>query len=754
MDSVVRRYIVRILLLHVAFLIAAAAVIASAGLTLYASARADAESAALERVAVPANQTKDLLERHFQGIFDTLRLAARTPAPDEDPPQSVLRAQVTGRELWFQLRGRISVLLEVEPADLSLVEFRANPKLGPPDGEVGQWRELREEELSDPTLLLVPPSLRSSPPDRALAERLIRDAAPWLGQVMLARDPAVSGVMWLYGTGEGGKSSRVPVVLAAVPLFAAANNSSAPTNGTSPATTTGAAPPQIRTLLVGVVPVAYLEENFLSPAGQAERNGMLLFDSNGRLVAGGGETYAGKHVQELARKQIPESLATFISNTLTGGTTDARQGFEGRVDLGTIQFDSSLATARPVRAGDRLPGLTAAAADMSQGQRDTRKGIIEGQPGSGDSAPEVRELFEAQGRDSTAARKAPMWLFALVNRQAVVAPLAQTTRTAVLWAGAMVVAVTVILLSSAVQLIRSRSRLERLRTEMIDRELREARQIQLMWLPADTIQQTATRQIEIAAENIPASHISGDFYNYFDLADGRTALVIGDVTGHGLVAAFLMATTQLLVRTTLQRLSDPGKTLEDVNNQLCSQAYHGQFVTIQLVVIDPKARQIEAASAGHPPPLTCGADGRWRALPLEPQLVLGVLEGSLYPTQTIPMDGCQTLLMYTDGVIEAKNRQEQRFSLDLLLEQMNQRIGADVESAKQLVEKTFEIVRQFAGETPQDDDLTLLALHLAPRAAQQDNAPEPQGSATSSRKSASRKDAGTPSTRAQIARHS
>lgn len=739
MDSVVRRYIVRILMLHVAFLIAVAAVIASAGLTLYASARADAEGAALERVAVPANQTKDLLERHFQGIFDTLRLAVRVPPPEEDLPQSVLRAQTTGRELWFQLRGSISVLLEIDPADLSLVEFRANPELGTDDAQAAS-----DEQQSDPTLLLVPPSLRASPPDRPLAERLIRDAAPWLAQVIEARDPAVSGVMWLHGTSEGGRPSRSPVVLAAVPLFVPPGNTSPGASGIPTTTTTAPSPPPIRTLLVGVVPVAYLEENFLAPAGQAERNGMLLFDSNGRLVAGGGEAFAGKHVQELAPKQIPENLATFISNTLTGGTTDARQGFEGRVDLGTIQFDSTLATARPVRAGDRLPGLAATAADMSQDERDSRKTFIEGRAAPERTARELPELYDAVEPDSSAVRKAPMWLFALVNRQAVVAPLAQTTRTAVLWAGAMVAAVTVILLSSAVQLIRSRSRLERLRTEMMDRELREARQIQLMWLPADTIQQTATRQIEIAAENIPASHISGDFYNYFDLPDGRTALVIGDVTGHGLVAAFLMATTQLLVRTTLQRLSDPGKTLEDVNNQLCSQAYHGQFVTIQLVVVDPKARQMEAASAGHPPPLTCGTDGRWRALPLEPQLVLGVLEGSLYPTQTIPMDGCETLLMYTDGVIEVKNRQDRRFNLDLLLEQMNQHIGADVESAKQLVEKTFEIVRQFAGETPQDDDLTLLALHLAPRAAQQESEPEPPGSATSTRKSASRKVVGTP----------
>ena len=278
----------------------------------------------------------------------------------------------------------------------------------------------------------------------------------------------------------------------------------------------------------------------------------------------------------------------------------------------------------------------------------------------------------------------------------------------------MVVAMSTILVSSAVQLIRGRNRLERLRTEMIDKELDDARRIQLLWLPDDEVHETETRHIDIAAENVPASRISGDFYNYFDLPDGRCALVIGDVTGHGMAAAFLMATTQLLVKTTLQRVGDPGRTLEEVNDLLCTQAFGGQFVTIQLVVVDPRTETLQISSAGHPPPLTCEPGGRWHPLGVDAQLVLGVMQGSEYPTQTVPLPRCNSLLLYTDGLIEAKNRGDERFSEEQLCEHLERRVGSDVTSAKVLAEETLGIVRDFTGGVTLEDDLTLLAVHLAP----------------------------------------
>src|SRR5690606_26888635 len=102
-------------------------------------------------------------------------------------------------------------------------------------------------------------------------------------------------------------------------------------------------------------------------------------------------------------------------------------------------------------------------------------------------------------------------------------------------------------------------------------------------------------------------------------------------------------------------------------------------------------------------------------LDIDAQLVLGVMADTDYPTQTIPLDGTQTLLLYTDGVTEVKAPDDRRFSLEQLLAHLKTRIGCNVESAKELVEQTFAIVKEFSGDAAPEDDLTLLAVHLAPR---------------------------------------
>ncbi len=221
-------------------------------------------------------------------------------------------------------------------------------------------------------------------------------------------------------------------------------------------------------------------------------------------------------------------------------------------------------------------------------------------------------------------------LFVSTSLDAVDGNVNRLFRRAVGWGAGVSVAVAAILASTAAGLIRGRVRVERLRHDVLTRELAEARRIQLAWLPKA---RPAAAVVDVAAVNSPASHISGDFYNWFDLPDGRLAVTIGDVTGHGMSAAFLMATTQLLVRTTLTRLSDPGACLAEVNRHLCVQAFNGQFVTMLVAVIDPANLRLELATAGHPSPLL--TDGRtFRPLTVEPQLVLGVDPDAEYPTES------------------------------------------------------------------------------------------------------------------------
>jgi serine phosphatase RsbU (regulator of sigma subunit) len=274
---------------------------------------------------------------------------------------------------------------------------------------------------------------------------------------------------------------------------------------------------------------------------------------------------------------------------------------------------------------------------------------------------------------------------------------------AVFWAVFVVCSMTAILLSTSLQLIRGRARMERLRNDVLTRELTQAREIQLAWLPRDKI---TVPQIDIAAINHPASHISGDFYDWFELPDGRTVVTIGDVTGHGMGAAFLMATTQLLVQSTMLRLQDPGKTLREVNDQLTRQIFSGQFVTMLICVLDVDRGRLEISTAGHQAPII-GDNGRFVPLPIEYHLVLGIEKDVEYKTERYDLAPSASLILFTDGVTDARAVDGQRFDTERLIETLN---AARAESAQQLIDSIVGRINQFRQTRELPDDLTLVCI--------------------------------------------
>src|SRR5581483_1456131 len=178
-------------------------------------------------------------------------------------------------------------------------------------------------------------------------------------------------------------------------------------------------------------------------------------------------------------------------------------------------------------------------------------------------------------------------------------------------------------------------------------------------------------------------------------------------------AAFLMATTQLLVRNNLPRVCDPGFCLEEVNRQLCIQVFHGQFVTMQILVIDPENKQLEIASAGHPPPLMV-EDGQVSALGIDPQLVLGVDEATEYPTQRFSLNPGAALLLYTDGVSDVVAPSGQR----LTDAGLRGAIPTRLISAQSLLAEVLRNIDSFRLGRDLSDDLTVVALHFQPTSAE------------------------------------
>ncbi len=277
-------------------------------------------------------------------------------------------------------------------------------------------------------------------------------------------------------------------------------------------------------------------------------------------------------------------------------------------------------------------------------------------------------------------------------------------------AALMVAAVGIVFVSTTLSLQRGRRRIEELRSEMLSRDLIKARRIQLNWLPAPIGQ---TQAVDIAAENQPAAHISGDLYNWFEIPPENpdeikhTVVVIGDVSGHGLPAAFLMSTTQLIVRNLMPTTRDPGECLSQLNKQLCPLVFGGQFVTLLIMVINPNSRTIKIASAGQAPPIYKQPHAAG-PLAIDTQLVAGVDESTTYPVYQFNYSPGDGLLLYTDGAIEAMDEDRNQFGLDDLLEAYR---NADFDPA-QSIAKITHAINVHLKEESHDDDLTLVALRF------------------------------------------
>lgn len=405
-------------------------------------------------------------------------------------------------------------------------------------------------------------------------------------------------------------------------------------------------------VMLALVPMGRVEKKLLGEVNRENAMGAMLVDSSGMIVSNFNRETVGLNV--LKDSKDPRTRAMAAKQMEAGSS--ATQIFEQPETIGGIEFQPAMVTIQPV---DVL------------GHR---------------------------------------WWLVISSQLSVVDQIVGPLfREVMIWAGFLMVAMTAILVSTAVQVIRGRVRMERMQHELLNRELLQAREIQLNWLPETAC---ANSMLDIAAINTPASHVSGDFYNWFELPDGRVVVAIGDVTGHGMAAAFLMATTQMLIRTNMPRITDPGQCLEEVNRQLCIQVFNGQFVTMELLVIDLENSTVDIATAGHPPPMM-GSGEAFTALAIDPQLVLGVEPSARFPAKRFELPREASLLLYTDGVIDAQAATGERFS-ELGL---SGSIRGKYENAQALIDTVIDAIDDFRKGRDLNDDLTLVAIQLQPATA-------------------------------------
>ena len=239
---------------------------------------------------------------------------------------------------------------------------------------------------------------------------------------------------------------------------------------------------------------------------------------------------------------------------------------------------------------------------------------------------------------------------------------------------------------------------------LINKELDLARRLQLAILPEHFPQ---VLRCSGHARMLPATQMGGDFYDFIALPDGRVAVVMADVSGKGVTAAFFMAVARTSINSLVRQSASAGQCLALANDELCSQNPLDLFVTVFLAILDPATGQLEYANGGHNPPLLRHADGGTAWLEPTGDMALGVMSELPYSTATVQLQTGDLLLAYTDGVTEAFNGPLEAYGEQRLLDLV--RLSPDAQ-AQPLVEQIFSDVARFADGAPQSDDITVAAL--------------------------------------------
>jgi sigma-B regulation protein RsbU (phosphoserine phosphatase) len=210
---------------------------------------------------------------------------------------------------------------------------------------------------------------------------------------------------------------------------------------------------------------------------------------------------------------------------------------------------------------------------------------------------------------------------------------------------------------------------------------------------------------------IPATTMGGDFYDFIELPDGKIGLVMADVSGKGVPAAFFMAVARTNLRLVAGESSGPSECLRRTNDLLCTQNPMYLFVTIFYGIFDPISGLLTYANGGHNPPIIRRNDGSIEMLASLGDTALGIIEGIDFQEHVHQFSPGDSLVLYTDGVTEAFNSDWEEHGEERMLSQVRLQGSG---SAKNLVTAIFDSVIDFAGTAPQSDDITITVLKWNP----------------------------------------
>jgi sigma-B regulation protein RsbU (phosphoserine phosphatase) len=243
--------------------------------------------------------------------------------------------------------------------------------------------------------------------------------------------------------------------------------------------------------------------------------------------------------------------------------------------------------------------------------------------------------------------------------------------------------------------------------ERLEHELQLAADIQRSILPDELPEVDG---FSFGACILPARQIGGDFYDVFRIGDDEMGLLIGDVADKGVPAALFMARTHALIMAEADKGISAGEVIALVNRHITRMHKTTQFVTVLYGILNLKTHELNYARAGHEPPLVLTADARVERLPHNRGVPLGLMENIVIDQRSVVLSPGTTLLMYTDGMLDCRNANGEPFGL----ERIKQTLGGLVDlNAQRVCDLLFETLKNYQDGAKQDDDVALVAVHVA-----------------------------------------
>jgi sigma-B regulation protein RsbU (phosphoserine phosphatase) len=242
----------------------------------------------------------------------------------------------------------------------------------------------------------------------------------------------------------------------------------------------------------------------------------------------------------------------------------------------------------------------------------------------------------------------------------------------------------------------------------LDHDLEIARDIQRILLPAEA---PAINGFQISGINVPARQVSGDYFDYIRVDDDRLGVAIADVSGKGVPASLIMAICRSVLRAEAARNPSPADVLRKVNRQLYPDIKEDMFISMAYLILDHQRDGVTLARAGHDAPLLYKRHSQTVTPIKPPGMVVGIDSGNVFDRLTsdfaVPLERDDCLILYTDGVTEALNTDEDEFGLDRMIQSVR---ASATDGAQTIVKRIIEDVRTFTGSVPQNDDITVIAI--------------------------------------------